>query len=484
MAIRNIRNNLRFVSIPHSYDSTFHFSLFFSNSPPSSSATPLLSPLRLSSYLLFSFGCSTLCSLNHPFARSSTFPSNIDNGHWRFNLNFHFHTRLYFCTRTYTPYRGRPIATSEQVAQIIALIREDGDDLGSKLNSMNVSLSDASVVDIFQILASERVSALQFFDWLKGSDPNICCDPDLGSLFVNNCGLLGNYEAMVPVLSGFSLKGVFLGVKAFGFLLDLGLDKASSMECVKKIMAVFNEVGGVYQSCGVQLLIEMFGLSGSFEIAEFVIRTAGRKVKNYHVLMRIMCKRGDCKTVGDLVKEMERSGCDMNASSYNLLLSCLCKSGKIDEAWQVLETMEKNFGLTDVHSFDILINTFCKRHQFDLVLKLLDRMTLKGIEPSILTHAAVIKSYFESGKYEEAHEYVIGSADKLSSSSNANYSLLATLHLKNGNVLLASKVLSEMMDKGLKPNFSAYKKIRMHLEKKAEKDLSMELSRRYLSFEK
>jgi len=114
-------------------------------------------------------------------------------------------------------------------------------------------------------------------------------------------------------------------------------------------------------------------------------------------------------------------------------------------------------------------------------LKLLDKMTLKGIEPSILTHAAVIKSYFESGKYEEAHEYVIGSAHKLSSSSNANYSLLATLHLKNGNVLLGSKVLSEMMDKGLKPNFSAYKKIRMHLEKKAENDLSMELSRRYLS---
>ena len=358
MAIRNIRNSLRFVSIPHSYDSTFHFSLFFSNTPPSSSATPLLSPSRLSSYLLFSFGCSTLYSPNHPFARSSTFPSNIDNGHWHFNLNLHFHTRVYFCTRTCTPYRGRPLATSEQVAQIIALIREDGEDLGSKLNSMNVSLSAASVVDIFQILASERVSALQFFDWLKGSDPNICCDPDLGSLFVNNCGLLGNYEAMVPVLSGFSLKGVFLGVKAFGFLLDLGLDKASTMECVKKIMAVFNEVGGVYQSCGVQLLIEMFGLSGSFEIAEFVIRTAGRKVKNYHVLMRIMCKRGDCKTVGDLVKEMERSGCDMNASSYNLLLSCLCKSGKIDEAWQVLEAMEKNFGLTDVHSLIFLLALF------------------------------------------------------------------------------------------------------------------------------
>ncbi|XP_047162263.1 pentatricopeptide repeat-containing protein At5g16420, mitochondrial-like [Vigna umbellata] len=476
MAIRNIRNNLRLVSIHQSCNSTFHIS-FFSDTPTSSSAT-LLSPPRIS------FGCSTLSFPNHPFAGSSTPCSNVDNGHSPFNLNLHFHTRVYFCTfctRTCTPYWGRPLATSEQISQIIALIREDGDDLVAKLNSMNVSLSHTSVVDIFQILASDRVSALQFFDWLKVSDPDICCDPDIGSLFVLNCGLLWNFEAMVPVLRGFSLKRVFLRIKAFGFLLDLGLDKTSRIKCVKKIMTVFNEVGGVYQSFGVQLLIEMFGLSGSFETAEFVIRTAGRKIKNYHVLMRIMCKRGDCKRVGDLVKEMERSDCDMNAGTYNLLLSCLCKSGKIDEAWQVLEDMEKNYGLTNEHSFGILINTFCKRHQFDLVMKLLDKMTLKGIEPSILTHAAIIKSYFESGKYEEAHVYVIGSADKLSYYSNANYSLLATLHLKNGNVLLASKVLSEMMDKGLKPNFSAYKKVRTHLEKKAEKDLSMELSRRYLS---
>ncbi|KAK7381109.1 hypothetical protein VNO78_33633 [Psophocarpus tetragonolobus] len=466
MALRNLCNIPRFFSIPHSSYSTF----LFSHTPHSSSS------------LLYSIGCSTFCSPKHPFASSSTFPSNIDNGYMSFN-DLHFHTRMYFCTYMNTPYRGKrkPHATSEQVSQIIALIRGDVDDLRSMLNNMSVSLSDASFAYIFQTLASERVSALKFFDWLKGSHPDFCFDPDIVSLFINNCGLLGNYEAMVPVLREFGLKKVFLGMKAFGFLLDSGLDKASCMECVEKVMAVFNKVGGVYPSCGVQLLIEMFGLSGSFEMAEFVIRKAGRKEKHYHVLMKIMCKRGDCERVGGLVKDMKRSGCDVNASTYNLLLSCLCKNGKIDEAWQVLEAMEKN-SLTDMHSFGTLINFLCNRCQFDLVLKLLDRMTLKGIEPSILTHAAVIKSYFESGKYEEAHEYVIGFADKRSYSSNANYSLLATLHLKNGNLLLACKVLSDMMDKGLKPNFSSYKKIMKHLEKKHEKDLSSELLRKYSSF--
>ncbi|KAK7271779.1 hypothetical protein RJT34_27959 [Clitoria ternatea] len=477
MGIRNLCDIPRFFSIPYPSFLSFHISHFFSKTPPSTTH-----PLLSSSHL-FSMGCSPHCSYRHPFASSLNFHSKTDYVYSYFKFGSHLHTRMYFCSYACTSYSGsRPYATPKQVSQIIALVIEDVNDFGSKLNEMNVSLSEAIVADIFQILASERVSALKFFHWLKCSNPKLFCDPEIASLFVNNCGLLGNYEAMVPILNEFKLKGVFLGMKAFGFLLDLKLGKDSTMECVRKVMDVFNEVGGLYPSCGVRLLIEMFGVSGSFEIAELVIRMAGKKVNDYHVLMRIMCKKDDCQRVVGLIKEMKKSGCELNASTYNLLLSCLCKNRKIDEAFQVLETME-NCGLLDEHTFGILISFLCKSHKFDLVLKLLDKMTLMGIQPNISTHALVIKSYFESEKYEEAHGYVIGSVDKLSHSSNANYSLLATLHLKNGNLLLAYRILSEMMDKGLKPNFSVYMKIRKCLEKKAEKDLSRDLSRRYTSFD-
>lgn len=353
-------------------------------------------------------------------------------------------------------------------------------DLVPMLNEMNVSLSMASVVEILETLASEKVLALRFFDWLKDSQPELCREPEIGCLVVNNCGLLGNYEAMVPILNEFNLKRVHLGRKAFGFLLVLGLDKASTMECVRKMLDVLSEVGGVCQSSGVQLLIELFSVSGRYDIAEFVIGTRGRKVAYYNILMRAMCKRGDYESAEGLVKEMKRSGCEPNISTYNLLVSCLCKNGKFDEACQVLETMENDDGLLDASTFDILINVLCKDRWFDLVLKCIDKMTLKGVELCISTHAAVIKAYFESGKYDEAHRYVVDSVVKRSYSSNANYSLLATLHLKAGNVLLAQKILNEMMDKGLKPNFPVYMKIRKCLQKKNEKDLSLELSRRYL----
>ncbi|XP_061364360.1 pentatricopeptide repeat-containing protein At1g09900-like [Gastrolobium bilobum] len=476
MGFRNLCNILRFFSIPHSCCSTFLFSHFFSNTLPST--TPFFTLFHSPSSLLFSIGCSSFHSPKHPFASSSTKYSDFDYGYSCLKLGLQLHTRRSFCSYPYSSYKGRPYATSKQVSEIIALIREGVNDLGSKLDRMNVSLSMASIFEIFHKLASERVSALLFFDWLKGSHPELCCDPDIGGLVVNNCGLLGDYEAMVPILTEFNHKGMHLKRNAFGFLMVLGFDKASSMECVRKIMDVLNEVGGVCQSSGVQLLIEMFSVQGSFEIAEFFIGTDRRKVNHYNVLMRTMCKRGDYERAVDLVKEMKRSGCEPNRTTYNLLVSCLCKSGKFDEACQVLEIMEKDYGLPDASTFDILVNLLCKQRQFGLALKFLDKMTLKGIEPCISTHAVVIKSYFESGEYEEAHKYVVDSAVKQSYSSNANYSLLATLHLKKGNVLLAQNILHEMMDKGLKPNFSVFMKIRKRLEKKNKKDLSLELLRR------
>lgn len=396
-------------------------------------------------------------------------------------LGLQFLTRRYFSSYPCSSFKGRPYASAKQVSEIVALIREGVNDLEFSLNRVNVSLSMALIVEIFHILASERVSALQFFHWLKGSHPELCCDPQIGGLVVNNCGLLGNYEAMVPILNEFNHRRVHLGRNAFGFLLVLNLDKASTVECVRKIMDVLNEVGGLCQSSGIRLLIEMFTFTGSFDIVEYVIGKDRRKVNHYNVLMRAVCKKGDYERAGFLVKEMKRSGFDPDMTTYNLLVSCLCKNGKFAEACQVLETVEKDHGLPKEFNYNILISLLCKHGQFDLARKFLDKITLKGIEPCILTHAAVIKSYFELGKYEEAHEYVVGSASKQSYSSNANYSLLATLHLKKGNMLLAQKILYEMMDKGLKPNFSVFNKVRKCLEKKNEIGLSLELSRRYLS---
>lgn len=394
---------------------------------------------------------------------------------------FQFHTPRYFSSYPYSSYKNKPYATSKQVSQIITLIIEGDNDLEHRLNMMNVSLSMASVIYIFDELASQRVSALMFFRWLNVSHPELCCDPEIGCCVVDNCGLLKDFDAMVQILRDFNSKRVCLGRRAFRFLVVLRLDEDSCMECVRRIVNVLNEVGGVCQSSGLKVLVEMLSFSGFSDVAEFLIGEAGRNVDRYNFLLRMMCKRGDYERVVDLVDKMKRIGVEPNGSTYNLLISCLFKIGNFAEACQVLETMENENGLSKEFTFDTIIRLLCKHGQIDLALKFIDKMTLKGVEPCSLTHAAVIKCYFELGKYDEAHEYVVDCAGKNSYSSNENYTLLASLHLKKGSVLLSHRILHEMMDKGLKPNYSVYMKIRKCLEKKNKQDLSLELSRRYMS---
>lgn len=360
------------------------------------------------------------------------------------------------------------------------MIIEGDNGLEHRLNMMNVSLSMASVIYIFDELASQRVSALMFFHWLNVSHPELCWDPEIGCCVVDNCGLLRDFDAMVPILRDFNSKRVCLGRRAFRFLVVLWLDEDSRMDIVR-IVNVLKEVGGVCQSSGVKVLIELLSFSGIFDVAEFVIGEAGRNVDRYNFLLRMICKRGDYERVVDLVEKMKKIGVEPNGSTYNLLISCLFKIGNFAEACQVLETMENENGLSKEFTFDTIIRLLCKHGQIDLALKFIDKMTLKGVEPCSLTHAAVIKCYFELGKYDEAHEYVVVCAGKNSYSSNENYTLLASLHFKKGSVLLSQRILHEMMDKGLKPNYSVYMKIRKYLEKKNKTDLSLDLSRRYTS---
>ncbi|KAI9085534.1 hypothetical protein K1719_032377 [Acacia pycnantha] len=399
--------------------------------------------------------------------------------------NFCNTVRLHTC-RQFRSYSASfdqrtPFATTKQVSEIIDLLRRGENDLSSKMNGKNVTLSIPSCVKIFHILSREKVSALRFFDWLRATCPEFGHDSHICSLVIDNCGRLENYEAMVLMLKEFNLKCVRLEQKAFGFLLDSSCHKASLMESTEKVMSVLYEVGGSCQTSGVWSLIEMFCVSGSFDIAEFVIVTAGRKVNHYNVLIREFCRRRDCERAWKLLKEMKQNGCAPNITSYNMVMSCLCTNERFAEATQMLEAIEKDYGLPDASTCDIFINYLCKRGHFDLVLEFLERMIGRGIEPCIASNAAIIKAYFRSKKYEEAHKFVVDSVTKQRYSSNANYSLLAALHLKKGNVLMASMILHEMMDKGLKPNFRVCMSVSKRLEKSNTKAMQSELMSRYWS---
>jgi hypothetical protein len=65
----------------------------------------------------------------------------------------------------------RANASPKQGSEMIGIITRDIDnDLESKLDSMNVSLSITSITEIFRVLNCEKVSTIRFFAWIRGTE--------------------------------------------------------------------------------------------------------------------------------------------------------------------------------------------------------------------------------------------------------------------------------------------------------------------------
>lgn len=358
------------------------------------------------------------------------------------------------------------------------LVRSGSDDLRSRLDALDVRLPVSCLARILFSMNAEKIPALEFFDWVRASLPEHARNPDICSLAVDNCGRLCDYSAMIALLKEFSLKGLSLNRKAFGFLNVLASSKTSVKDSIRNIVDILKEVNGSCLVSGVLGLIEMFSSSGSVDMVKYVIQITEQKVTHYNILVREMCRRCDFQGVKGLFFEMRQSGCCPNESTYNYFISSLCRNNRITEARGMLEEMQRSGCPPNALTFEILICYYLRKtREVDSALELLDQMVMMGIEPRLSTNAAFIKAYFNSKQHEEAYKFVISSW--LQSPINVRYTLLAHLYQREGNLVEAQKVLVEMMEKGLRPSSSVYKRVLRHLVRSGETDLAQELSQRF-----
>ena len=93
------------------------------------------------------------------------------------------------------------------------------------------------------------------------------------------------------------------------------------------------------------------------------------------------------------------------------------------------------------------------------------------LTPRITIHSS---GYVYTRRIEDACDYVRAMSTRDSHSTNRNYSLLAKLLHRSGRIVEAGSVLYELMEKGLRPDHSAYVTVSKGLHKMGRGDLSAE----------
>ncbi|KAH6833993.1 hypothetical protein C2S53_004795 [Perilla frutescens var. hirtella] len=367
------------------------------------------------------------------------------------------------------------------VLEIVVMVRNNVDDLESRLNMMHSQLNTYSITEIFEVLNSQKVHGLRFFEWIWSNNPKLHRNACVCSLIIDNLGRMEDYGTMCVWFRKFTSEKISLTYGAFGFLAVLASTDTSLKASTKRVLDLLNEVGGSCRSSGVCALIEMFCKLHMFEMARHVMKTTGSKNSYYCLLIREKCKSGQIEDAHNIVREM-KVACAPNTTVYNYLLGSLCKNGRLNEASALLEEMKESGILFDAITFEILINSACKLGNMDVVHQLLDQMVAQGLEPRLSTHACIIKTLFAAEKYEAAYKHAVDSSVIHKTSSNMIYSLMAKLYQEKGDIVSARNTLVDMMEKGLKPDFSIYVKIVKQLRRTGRGNLAGDLESRHSKF--
>jgi pentatricopeptide repeat protein len=225
----------------------------------------------------------------------------------------------------------------------------------------------------------------------------------------------------------------------------------------------------------------MFSAMGSFEMAEFVMQLSERKPTFYNIMIAEKCRNADFDGAKNLVEVMMQHGFDPEAKTLNYIFGGLCKHDKSAQATALFEQMLERKCAPDPITFEIFVIHSCKVGNFALARELLDRMTVQGITPRLSTHAAILKRYFYLKRYKEAYQYVVIESGVKYNCSHYVYGILARLYVKEDEVIVAHNLLTEMINKGLRPDHSVYKRVFRRLINTGRSVLAEELRCGYSS---
>nr|XP_043616272.1 pentatricopeptide repeat-containing protein At1g12775, mitochondrial-like [Erigeron canadensis] len=305
---------------------------------------------------------------------------------------------------------------------------------------------------------------------------------DVCSLMIDNCGWVGDYDTMRAVLERFREEGVCINDKAFGFLPVLDSRKTDIIEKVELVVRILRDVGGSVGKSGVYELIRMLCGVDCFELAKFVMEITGKQLGYYAILVREKCRRGCVDEAFGLIVEMREAGCEPDCKIYNYILGSLCKHDKLSEALSLFKEMKEKGVDPDPITFETFIANSCRLGRMEFASESLKRLMHMGLTPRVSTHIALVKGYCNAGRYDKAYEYVRDMEMKKVPTTNKMYTVLARMHQKKGNVDAARKILDEMMERGLKPDFSSYLKTVNVLKHTGSRDLAQGLQKQFSKF--
>ncbi|KAF8399327.1 hypothetical protein HHK36_015192 [Tetracentron sinense] len=207
------------------------------------------------------------------------------------------------------------------------------------------------------------------------------------------------------------------------------------------------------------ILLKGFFRAGQIKEAwEFFLQMKKRKceldVVTYTTVVHGFGVLGDIEKARRVVKEMIEEGCLPSVVTYNALIQVLCKKDSVENAIEVFEEMVRKGYVPNCTTYNVVIRGLCHAGKMDRAMEFMGRMKDDGCQPNVQTYNVVIRYFCDDGEIEKGLDVFekMGRGDCLPNLDTYNVLISAMfVRKKSDDVLLAGKLLLEMVDRGFVP---------------------------------
>ncbi|KAL0406940.1 UNVERIFIED_CONTAM: Pentatricopeptide repeat-containing protein, mitochondrial [Sesamum latifolium] len=178
-------------------------------------------------------------------------------------------------------------------------------------------------------------------------------------------------------------------------------------------------------------VVHSFGVAGEVEKARKVFDEmigAGvlPSVATYNALIQVLCKKDCVENAVLMFEEMLRKGYVPNTTTYNVLIRGLCHAGKMDMAIEYMDKMKDDCDPT-IQTYNVVIRYYCDDGEIEKALVVFEKMSGETCLPNLDTYNVLISAMF--------------------------------VRKKSDDLLIAGKLLIEMVDRGFLPRKFTFNRV-------------------------
>ncbi|CAJ1979184.1 unnamed protein product [Sphenostylis stenocarpa] len=221
------------------------------------------------------------------------------------------------------------------------------------------------------------------------------------------------------------------------------------------------------------------------EAWEFYLEMKKRKceidVVTYTTVIHGFGVAGEVKKSRRVFDEMVKEGVAPGVATCNALIQVLCKKDSVENAVVVFEELvRKGLCVPNLVTYNVVIRGLCHVGDMERALGFMVRMGEHGLRASVQTYNVVIRYFCDAGEIEKGLEMFGKMKDESCLPNLDTYNVLISamfVRKKSEDLVMAGKLLMEMVDRGFLPRKFAFNRVLNGLVITGNQDFAKEILR-------